>query len=349
MRTHFNIHGLVSATLEANASDTQHFLSEFAYYRVEEGNEAPLHVDVKIGPLPDSARTAGVVVNKKFRVTDNTLYGKDSHKVANWETLVTGIDQPRTTVQLHGNRFARLVWPRWFFETLFRLKLQGAGFSMVHSSSIATRAGGNVLAASPSTGKTTLLLDWLGRGNPFCNDEYSIFKDGELYSYVTPFRFHAHNLSGSARFLTRMAEADKRQIRVRTALLKMSGGYADVTYKTGIERVFPDTEILDRVPLDGVYVLTKGDVASVELRETAKPDLARKMSVLNEFEWFGFGPYLQAWAYAHPGSELARRVDHQIALFEQEIEGRKHGEIVVPGRMGTADVNRIYEILGVPH
>jgi len=326
---HLDLNETISASVMGAPADVAQFLAEFEHYRLEVLRRRPQHIDVVIAPVP-APTSEHIVVNKKYAVGDDFIYARDRHKVALWQVRIDGLDRDRTRVQLWGNRFARIVWPRWFFETLIRLKYHHLGFSMLHSCTLCDDGGGRVLAASPSTGKTTVLLNWLGAGNPFCSDEYSIFKDGRVYSYVTPFRFHAHNLKRNAGVLAGIELWDRMQIQARTALLKATFGYADVTWKTGLGRTFPNTRIVESCPLRGIYLLTKSQGGEVARMELSADDMATKLLAMNQFEWFGFEPYLRAWAYAHPASWVASMPGHERQILLSQLGAADFAEIHVP-------------------
>ena len=344
-KAYFKLHDFLCFSIEGEGSRLAKFIKEFEFYRVTEPVQSPdvaiVLADFRYHP-GKNART----VNKKFIVDDDAVFAEDGYKVARWKVRISGLESETTTVQLYGNKPTNIIAARWFCETIIRLKMTLAGFPMVHSSCLCDGKRGAVMAASPSTGKTTTLLSWLEKGNPFCCDEYSILDQGKVHSYVTPFRFHAHNLDMNP-MLERLPERDRRQIRMRTALLKATGGYADVTWDIGIGTAFPDVAVVDHCETAGLFVLTRAEVDHVTFVERSTEELVRMMQTINSFEWRGFEPYMRAWSYGHPGGRIAEfsKIEHDHML--RIAENTRVGEILIPSTFRSTTYNELIEVLGV--
>lgn len=345
-RYYFQLHDFFSFSVEGEPSRVARYLSEFAFFQVPNRPEGPLAIEVVVNDFQYSPPTNAITVNKKFTVSEDCLYAEDSYKVARWKIKIVGLDAETTKVQVYGNLPANIILARWFCETIIRLKMTLAGYAMIHSSCLADDSSGVVLAACPSTGKTTSLLTWLAMGKPFCSDEYSILKDGTVWSYVTPFRFHRHNLEMNPEVAANLSTVDRWQVIWRTALLKMTGGYADVTWNISLEKALPGTEVISSCRLDGLYVVTRSEGSAVEVRERSIDEMVTLLHTINQFEWFGFGPYIDAWKYAHPNSSVAQLADIECKSFQRELALTSYREIRVPRRFTKQTFQELLQVVG---
>ena len=137
------------------------------------------------------------VVNRKYHIYKDAIYAEDSYKVAKFKFMVCGLDTATTQIYFDGNFWAYYILYKFFIEPVIRFKLNAKGYFMIHSSSVYVDNKAFVFPASPSVGKTSTMLNWLHGGMAFIADEYSILKDGKVYSYPTPLRLHDYNLKAN--------------------------------------------------------------------------------------------------------------------------------------------------------
>lgn len=341
---HFQIHDLISFSVTGTDFRIKPFLKEFGYYLQENEGDTEEKISINIGKFMFKDKKH-IIVNKKFQVTDEGIYCEDYYKVAKWKVYLIDLDKKHTKIYLDGNLFANLIWARWFCETIIRLKLILKGYCMFHSSCISNGRKGIVFTASPSTGKTTTLLEWLSQGNPFCSDEYTIFKDGQIMSYVTPFRFHSYNLSNNKEALGQVKTFDRLQIGMRSLLLKLTLGYGDITWSMALKDVFPNVQVLEKCALKGFYILTKTNHEKMAVKQLSEQAIIDKACILNAFEWFGFGPYLKAYAYVNPESDLASLDAIEKSNLKRELNYCEYHEIRIPDRFEKNNTDRLLDFL----
>ncbi len=342
---HYAIHDLLLVRLSGPEGQFVKMDKEYNYYRVPAAPPGrAVDIDFSLHPFAKPSLAGAQTVDKKYHVDDIGLFASDRYKVAFWKTLIEGLDRPQTLVRFAGNVWSMVIVVKLFLEPLIRLKITLAGKAMVHSSCLTDGQRGFVLAASPSTGKTTTLLNWLTAGHPFVSDEYTILDDDGVWGYVTPFRFHAHNLEMNP-ILQGMPEATKRQIRWRTALLKLSGGYGDVTYNIGVRDALPQVPVAARAPFTSMFVITRADVPEPRVRTDRRDDVLRKLQLINQYEFRQFAHYLNAWSYVHPRSVVARYYDIERENLERVLANRPCFEINVPGNYTRRTYGELIELL----
>jgi len=341
----YRIHDLLRVRLTGPPGRFAKVDKEYSYYRLPSApTDREIDIDFDLSPFAPPALAQAQTVDKKYLVDDQAIYAADRYKVAFWKTLIEGLDQPHTRVRFAGNRWSMVIVVKLFLEPLIRLKITLAGKAMVHSSCLTDGTRGLVLAASPSTGKTTTLLNWLAAGHPFVSDEYTILDDDGVWGYVTPFRFHAHNLEMNP-ILRGIPDGAKWQIRLRTALLKASGGYADVTYNIGVREALPRVPIVDRAPWTSLFVITRADVPEPRVRTDRRDEVIRKLQIINQYELRQFAQYMNAWAYVHPQSVIARYFDLERENLNRVLAARPCYEINVPARYSAGTYDELIELL----
>lgn len=326
----FLLHDFLSWRISGSGSRFEKFRKEFKYYQTDRPVENP-DIVISLGDFPYSPPPGAILADKKFWVGPDEVFAHDNYKVAKWKVALSGLEKGPTNIRLWGNLPTNVIAARWFCETVIRVRMTLAGRPMVHSSCLSDGENGYVLAASPSTGKTTTLLSWLAKGNPFCSDEYSILDRGRVWSYVTPFRFHAHNLEMNP-ILKTLPAMDKAQIRLRTWLLKATGGYADVTWDIGLTDSLPQIPIVDHCKLSGLFVLTRAEVKTVEPVSRPLSQIITMLQKINAFELRGFGPYLRAYGFAHPASRIAEFAREENAALESVLKGVPVAELRIPSK-----------------
>lgn len=341
----YNIHDLVLVKVSGPANRFFAVDKEYAHYRVAApgaGREPDIVFDMHPFAPP---RFAGArTVHKKFQLGDGTIYAADRYKVAFWKVLIEGLGEKQTRVRFAGNRWSMIIVVKIFLETLIRLRFGLMGKPMIHSSCLTDGEQGFVLAASPSTGKTTTMLNWLAAGHPFVSDEHTILDDDGVWGYVTPFRFHAHNLKMNP-LLRDLPAAAKRQIRLRTFLLRLTRGYADVTYNIGIDRALPALPVIARAPLTALFVITRAAVAAPAVVDDDRERILTKLQTINYFEFREFNDYLRAFAYVHPQSAVAQYYDIEREHFRRILAPRPCREIVVPEKFTPATYEQLMALL----
>jgi len=339
----YSFHDLLTVRLHGPAARFAKVDKEYSYYRTEMLAGEP-DIDFDMHPFAEPALPGAVTVDKKYQLADGRLYAADRYKVAFWKVLLEDLGTQPTRVRFAGNGWSMVIVVKFFLEPLIRIKTTLGGRMMVHSSCLSDGERGFMLAASPSTGKTTTLLNWLGAGHPFVSDEYTILDEQGAIGYVTPFRFHAHNLKMNP-ILQGMPDYAKWQIRLRTALLKATGGYGDVTYNIGVREALPQVPIADRAPCTSVFVITRADVDRPTAGTGDKEAIIGKLQAINFYELRQFVHYLKAWTYAWPESDIARYFEIERDNMRRLLADRPCREVLVPAAYTDGTFNQLIELL----
>ncbi|MBF0105394.1 MAG: hypothetical protein HQM16_08725 [Deltaproteobacteria bacterium] len=342
-KKYYKLHNFLTFSVEGEGQLPDSFDKEFAFYRTEPQVGA-VNLQVVIGNFLWEPPRDSLVVNKTFILHDDTIYACDAYKVASWKIKITGLDSECTTVQVHGNYASKFVLARWFCESIIRLKMTLSGYPMLHSSSLCNGERGIVLAASPSTGKTTTLLTWLEKGNPFLSDEYSILDNNRIWSYVTPFRFHTHNLKINPVFSRNISFLDRLQIQWRTLLLKMTRGYADVTWNINLHKVKPDVFVVQHCQLAGVFVVTRTKKDQVARLTSGLDAVIKQLQIINQFEWRGFEHYIRAWSYAHPDGRVASLDRIEKEGLTRILKDNVFGQIHLPEKFCPKNFEEVIQV-----
>jgi hypothetical protein len=339
----FSFHDLAAMAVTGSGTALAKFRKEFEYHRVEKLDGDP-DIEVVLGDFAFQAKSGTRIVDKRYHLTEDAVYAEDGYKVARWKVMIEGLERKTTRVRLAGNLPTNVIAARWFGETILRVKMVLAGKPMVHSSCLTDGTHGHVLSASPSTGKTTILLSWLADGNPFCCDEYSILDTGKVHSYVTPFRFHSHNLEMNP-ILKDLPQSDRTQIRARTALLKATGGYADVTWDVNIREALPKVPIAKNCALTSLHVLTRANIEKLEVIERPVQQIVSMLQRINEFELRGFAPYLRAWGYAHPDGDVANYTQREKEALTQVLKDVPVAELRIPSDFRRTTYDQVVQVM----
>lgn len=340
----YSIHDKLRILLRGPAHQFMKVDKEYAYYRSADAGEGEPDIVFDMHRFAPPTFPGAQTVDKKYLVGDEAIYARDGYKIARWAVQLRGLGEGPTEVRFAGNRPSMIIVVKLFLEPLIRFKLALQGLPMIHSSCLTDGERGFVLAASPSTGKTTTLLNWLAAGHPFVSDEYTILDEDCVWGYVTPFRFHSHNLEMNP-ILQTIPEYAKRQIRLRTALLKATGGYADVTYNIGVREALPQVAVRDRAPFTSMYVITRADVAEPTVREDRRDRIITKLQAINYYELRQFTHYLKAWSYVHPDSVGTRYFELEKQHFERVLRNRPCYEINVPAQYTNRTYDQLIELL----
>ena len=296
MKNYYNLHGLLSFSIEGPKDKLDYINRQYCYFRSEEPLEA-VDIEVTVGRVPEISAPYDIV-NRMYMVNRRQIYAKDAYKVARWEFMIEGLEDERTKVYFDGNFWSYYILYKFFIEPLIRFKLNAKGFFMIHSSSVSTDKGALVFPASPSVGKTSTMLNWLHGGMGFIADEFTILNGRDVYSYPTPLRLHDYNLTANPFVKKDMSAGDKFQIYLRTWIFRLTFGYGDITHEVNIWNVFRDVNIVDRAFLNAIIVFTKTSLDDVAVEELSARELVDRLVIINRFETSRFTDYLQAYEYA---------------------------------------------------
>ncbi|OGP60338.1 MAG: hypothetical protein A2V67_09705 [Deltaproteobacteria bacterium RBG_13_61_14] len=208
-----------------------------------------------------------------------------TYRAAAWQVELSRLDQAPLRLRFRGNRLSRFIVTKRIVEPALRYWLTRQGFPPVHSTCLSDGETGVVVAAGATTGKTTLLLQWLSQGHPFLSDDYTILAPGKALAYVTPLRLGARNLIETPK-LRGLPFSDQFAILARTAVRQLLFNKVRFAYKCPVSRIFPGIRFLDEVPLATVIIVTPGAVK--DLQEIPAEEAADLIAAIDHHEMHGF-------------------------------------------------------------
>lgn len=296
MKYYYNLNGLLTFSIEAERKKLEYINKQYSYFRCDKIDDANIEIIVGSYEPPKSGYS---VVNRKYKVLGDAIWASDSYKVAKWSFMIENLREKNTKVYFSGNFWSYYILYKFFIEPILRFKLNEKGYFMIHSSAVATDRGALVFPASPSVGKTSTMLNWLNEGRGFMADEFTILDKDYAYSYPTPLRLHDYNLTANPFVKKNMKKYDMFQICIRTWILRLSFGYADLTHEVDIWNVFPDVKIVDKEKISAVVIFTKYSGKDVEMESIAKEEFINRLVIINRFETSRFTDYLQAYDYVN--------------------------------------------------
>ena len=212
------------------------------------------------------------------------------------------LDAACTKFYFDGNGWSKYILHKSFVESIIRYKLNQKGCFMVHSSSVAVDGQGIVFPASPEAGKTSTMLKYLNAGQQFMSDDFSLIHCASktVYAYPTPITLHSHNLKRHPFLQHALSAKDKREIRWRTLVLKLTLGQGDISYKVDIWEKMGSSCVAASAPLSKLLLLSKCSGDHVHRIELTKEAFAEKLEIVNYFETVLFNAYLEAYRYGNP-------------------------------------------------
>ena len=297
MKYYYNLNGLLTFSIDANKKKLDYINNQYSYFRCDEKID---DVDIAIVVAPFQTPDTGYsVINRKYHVKGDCIWAEDSYKVAKWKFMIDGLKAETTKVYFEGNFWSYYILYKFFIEPIIRFKLNEFGYFMIHSSSVSSEKGALVFPASPSVGKTSTMLNWLNEGRGFIADEFTILDKGYAYGYPTPLRLHDYNLKANPFVKKDMGKYDIFQIYVRTWILRLSFGYADLTHEVDVWNAFPKVEMVNKKKISAIVIFTKHSAEHVEIEELTKEELINRLLIINRFETSRFTEYLQAYDYVN--------------------------------------------------
>lgn len=299
MKSFYNLNGLLTLSIEGPAQAIKSLNDrELGYFKLDHPlNETDIEVIMGLVPFISPPYR---VVSGKYYVNEHAIYAKDSHKVANWEVMIEGLNQQKTTLYYKGNYFSR-QFTLWGFliEPIIRYKLNRNGYFMVHSSAISTSVGTIVFPASSGVGKTSTMLNWLHAGADFVSDDFTIISSKGVYSYPTPISLRSYTLSVMPFLKENLQRREIFWVNMNSLISKMTLGYGSISHKLDVQTIFPKANIVNNSSLKGVVIFTKGSGEDVQVFKISKEELLDRLILINRFETPRFVDYLQAYDYAN--------------------------------------------------
>lgn len=298
----FNIHNLFKFKIEGTDKKIlKHFSQDYSYFKTDEKIESELDVIVSdFTPSNDDC----YIINHKFYVKGNYIFGNDTHKIVKWSFCIKDIEN-KPTVYFKGGLFSGIFLRDYIIEPLIGFKLAQKGYSLLHASSIAIAGKGFVFAGTPGVGKSAIILNLTRNDTAFLSDEITLLSNNSMiYSFPSPIRVYNYNLIGNLHLYKKMALKDKFEIRLKYFIYILSLKYAKLYQDIGAEKLFDKIE--KKSPLHSLVLLSKTTKNKIKLiQDIDKEEFVKQLILVNKYQFKHFSEYLSAYSLCYPKSETA--------------------------------------------
>ena len=312
--TNFSIHGLIKFKVEGtNKRHLGYLNKDYACFKTNEPIEPDLDIVVS-DFTPDNDDC--YVVNHKYWVKEDYLFYTHRHKVVRWSVCLRDLDGKRTTVYFSGTKFSEVFLRDYIIEPLINLKLNSKGFSMLHASGIAVDKKGFIFPACKGVGKTSTLLNLIGRGTFIGNDKVILSSDGRVYSYPSFVHIFGYNLRDVPQAFESLTLKQRIDLKIKNCLSVLSGGYVTLPLDVNPQELWGKP--CASYPLQSLILLTKTNRDNVKIAECHdKSQLIKRLAIINGYEMQHFQEILAAYSYVYPGSHES--IEHYLASFQSNL------------------------------
>ena len=257
------------------------------------------------------------------------------HKLAKGMVRFERLSQPPHRIRFYGNIFSKLTVAKQIIEPAIRWKAQELGFIFVHSAGLVKGERAVIIAGRGGSGKSLLLLAWLGRGNSFLSDDFTILSYHQARRYLSPIRVGAGILqkTGAGENLSLKR---KLEIYFRTVLRRLLFGYARLQAKLDIKELFPEIEITERASLAGVVICEP----IKDIEKINSKDMAELILKLNQEEMYGFERYLDQLSQRAGAGELFS-FSYEYARLIDYISDLPCYKIPFPSKMKKKELDEL--------
>lgn len=340
----FNIHNLIKFKVEGTNKGYLRYLSQdYSHFKTDEPVDSDFDIIVSdFAPANDNC----YVVNHQYWVKENYLFCVDRHKVVRWKVCLRDLTERKTTVYFEGSKFGEVFLRDYIIEPLIGLKLAVKGFSLLHASGIAINNKGFIFPACKGVGKTSTLLNLIGKGTFLGNDKVIVSNDGSIYSYPSFVHIFSYNLSDVPHAFESLTLRQKTEIKIKNLINVLSWGYASFPLDVNPRSLWGEPG--ESYPLQSLVLLTKTNKDSINIAKCGdKERLITRLSIINKYEMQYFDDLLSAYSYVYPGSDS--NIEAYWQTFSNNLSQalRKVAcyEVEIPEKYTSDAYDRIYELL----
>ena len=340
----FNIHNLIKFRIGGTNKRYLRYLSQdYSYFKTDEPVDPD--IDIIVSDFTPNNEDC-YVVNRKYFIKENYLFCRDSQKIVRWEVCLKGLTERTTTVYFSGSKFGEVFLRDYIIEPLIGLKLAHRGFSLLHASGIAIDGNGLIFPACKGVGKTSTILNLIGKGAFLGNDKVILSSNGSVHSYPSFVHIFSYNLSDvphAFKFLTMRQKVD---IKIKHLVKVLSRGYVSLPLDVNPRDLWG--KLGESCPLQSLVLLTKTNKDAARVVEHHnKEEIIKRLSIINRYEMQYFDDLLSAYSYIYPGTDID--IERYWQTFKNNLshalEGISCYEVKVPKRYTIATYNRIYGLL----
>jgi len=225
-----NIHDLIKFKVTDGSSwlsqaITGDLLEEYCNYLSSDSiNESDLDFIISITSRLEKKQDCHVL-DDEYYLNNGYFFTKDSYKIAKWKIELLRLHN-QYFITLHPNLIARLFITGFFIDFLIQFSLTRKGYSIIHSSGLTKNNSSYLFSGRSGSGKTSLSLGLMSCDSSykFLGDDFQILVNGKSFPYITPLNLFSYNISDY--LLARLNRDEKIKMRFKSAIYKLTGGYA---------------------------------------------------------------------------------------------------------------------------
>lgn len=339
----FNIHNLIKFKIEGTNKGYLRYLSEdYSHFKTDEPVDSDLDIIVS-DFTPDNDNC--YVVNHRYRVKKNYLFCTHRHKIVRWKVCLTDLTEKKTIVYFSGSKFGEVFLRDYIIEPLISLKLAAKGFSLLHASGIAINNKGFIFPACKGVGKTSTILNLIGKGIFLGNDKVILSNDGSVYSYPSFVHIFSYNLSDVPHAFESLTLKQKAEIRIKHLINVLSWRYASFPLNVNPQSLWGELGAV--YPLRSLILLTKTNKDCINITECYdKEKVVKRLSIINKYEVQYFDELMSAYLYIYSGSD---NIEYYWQTFSSNLSQALSRvacyEVEIPKRYTSDTYARIYELL----
>jgi hypothetical protein len=340
----FNIHNLVKVKLDGTNKGYLRYLSQdYSYFKTDK----PIDPDIDIivsNFTPDNSDC--YVINRKYWVKKDYLFCEDRHKVVRWKVCLKDLAKKKVTVHFSGGKFGEVFLRDYILEPLIGLKLAAKGASLLHASGIAIDNKGFIFPACKGVGKTSTMLNLVGKGTFLGNDKVIVTNDGSVYSYPTFVHIFSYNLKDVPHAFRFLTLKQKAEIKTKHLMKVLSGGYVSLPLDVNPGDLWG--EVGKSYPLGSLILLTKTNRSSTNVTECRdKAELIKRLAIINKYEMQYFDDLLSAYIFIYSGDDSHIESHWQIFSnnLSQALKNVACREVEIPAGYTSDTYDRIYGLL----
>ncbi len=271
---------------------------------------------VEIGDFKPDLRDCYVIGGEYFLQPDYLFHSGDHYKLGGRYSFdVRGINSGNCHLRINTNPQATPFISGWVIDFFILYLLTRKGYSLLHASSVVRDGQALVLAGRGGGGKTTLaLLCMECEDYCFLGDNYTLCKDGQVFSYLSRLNLFGYNLRQE--IWEKMSTKERFSFRLFSLIHRLTGGYIKIFTSFSPLRLYPQRTGA-QARMAKLALLVNG-----ECRTTAATDRESMLASLTsnmKLEFISFMRHVDEYGSAYPNTPFAAHWQQYRALLEQNL------------------------------
>lgn len=285
---------------------------------------------IEIGKFKPNLDNSYNVGDGKYYFQEEYMYiSKEQYKGAKWKFEINGLNSSQTTVKIDCNTLGRIFITGNVIDFLIHLKLLQKGYTIIHASAVANGENAFIFSGRGGGGKTTIALEMITQGLSLLGDNYLILNKGEAIAFPTSLSIFNYNL---APIISKsISSKEKIELKIKSALYKLSGGYAKFFTKVNPKRI---SDLISSSKIKQVFLIipsTRSLNTPITVEDIRYQDLIAQMKYNLMLEFPFFNKYIEEYSYLFPQSYFSLHWDkYTESLIDNLPNTVKYSKIIVP-------------------